>query len=57
MSNCRPVMDSWVLARPKLVGKRKYYGAYPAGLRSVAMFPTAVGFGNRLRVFGVYEAE
>ena len=57
MSNCRPVMDSWVLARPKLVGKRKYYGAYPAGLHSVAMFPTAVGFGNRLRVFGVYEAE
>lgn len=38
MSNCRPVMDPWVLARPKLAGKRKYYGAYPAGFLERARF-------------------
>jgi hypothetical protein len=31
MTNYRPITDIWILARPKLNGGRKYYGAYPAG--------------------------
>ena len=31
MGNYRPVCDRWILARAKLLGGRKYYGAYPGG--------------------------
>ncbi len=31
MSSPVPVRDIWILARPKLKGGRKYYGAYPSG--------------------------
>ena len=27
----RPITDTWILARSKLAGGRKYYGAYPGG--------------------------
>jgi len=27
----RPITDTWIMARPKLLGGKKYYGAYPAG--------------------------
>jgi len=27
----RPITDTWILARAKLLGGRKYYGAYPGG--------------------------
>ena len=27
----RPITDDWILARPKLLGGKKYYGAFPAG--------------------------
>jgi hypothetical protein len=31
MSTYRPVCDRWILARAKLLGGRKFYGAYPGG--------------------------
>lgn len=31
MTNYRPITDTWILARPKLLDKETYYGAYPAG--------------------------
>jgi len=31
VSSCRPITDTWILARPKLTKGYKYYGAYPAG--------------------------
>lgn len=27
----RPITDMWILARPKLLDGKRYYGAYPAG--------------------------
>jgi len=31
MSSYRPICDTWILARAKLKGGHKYYGAYPGG--------------------------
>lgn len=42
--NYRPIGgDRWDLARPKLLGGHKYYGAYPAGFLERARALMAVG--------------
>ena len=39
----RPITDFWFLARAKLKGGKKYYGAYLGG------------FNNRIRCFSVFQ--
>lgn len=41
----RPITDFWFLARAKLKGGEKYYGAYLGG------------FNNRLRCYSVFEKQ
>jgi hypothetical protein len=39
----RPICDTWILARTKLKGGKKYYGAFPAGFLHRARALLGVG--------------
>lgn len=43
MANYRPITDLWILARPKLKGGAKYYGAYLGGFPERARALLGVG--------------
>ena len=44
----RPITDTWILARAKLKGGRKYYGAYPGGFPERARVLLGVNINQRV---------
>lgn len=48
MSNYRPITDTWILARAKLKGGRKHYGAYLGGFPERARALLGVSINDRV---------